>query len=413
MAGALTTAAQGASTDAPVALTWLPELLLELEYPVEDLDDPNRIAPLAQQAIQRGQATGNPAHFHAARLLGQRLKQMPNRAVSGALTEGQALLQLHYFAEAEQIADGLVADTDLPAAWQLQGDAALEQGKLLKAGVAFDALLRRQPSPLAWTRAAEWQFQTGNVERAIKLIGLALDGIARSDDKATLAWAMSQAGRYFLADNRPDVAHRLLRDANRIHDSHSIRYWLALSELAVDQPDQARQTLQQLVTDYPSPLVALTLIELQTASAGAGADALHTQITKSGAQIDARGQALFLLQTGGSITVAQQLINSELEQRRDPVTLAIAAAIAATQGKDDLARRLIDEAAKSNSAEPFVHLVAGQLLATKPIQQQRHFRQAVNSQWLLTPSQRERLCAQTVCHVSKHNQFHSDGGVIR
>ncbi len=381
----------------PQPLAWLPQLIASLGESEADLSSAQAIQQMALRLLQQGQRTGDAANYTAAKLLGQRLSAQSQHADTATFIKAAALVQLHEFAAAEQLAESLATQTDWPAAWRLLGDARMEQGKLSQAGMAYDAMLRLGPSPLAWSRAAEWRFRSGDLAGALAAIGPAIDSAARSGDPASLAWMMMQAGKFLLAGNQLVAAERLLADAHGLSSNPTNARLLALAQVARGQTDLATTTLRQAFERYPSPSLGALLVELLPPDS-AEAVRVRQRIETTGSSIDSLGYAHFLLDQHEALPVAQQLVCSELAARRDVSTLTVAARLAVARGDWAWARALVTEALAKHSNDPLLHLTVAQWggsLGLRGADETKHLQLVEQRQWLLSPGQRAQLAQLT------------------
>ncbi|MFK7958618.1 MAG: tetratricopeptide repeat protein [Lysobacterales bacterium] len=334
---------------------------------------------------RKGQQSGDPGYYQFAMAIGRQLADQPQLNTEATLLHGYSLQQLHRFDEAYERVAPLLSSAPIASVHQLLGDIRLEQGRFDEAVEHYQQQLDVKPSPSAYARAAKVRYLAGNVKGAIELIELALEGAARSSDSAELAWVLRLGGRFLLSRGDHQAAIAMLHDSVRLAPVPDAYLLLAKSHFAAGNAERCRQLLQELVAVYPSPDAQRWLRELTPSLA----NAQRAQET-AGASIDARGQARSLLTSGGDVRLAKRLLDGELSQRQDPITLSIAGWAQLLDGNAGEAALAISQALVRPYPEPFPYLV-GALVAheRKQLNQRDTFLARVAEQIsLLSPSER-------------------------
>ncbi|MEM1092082.1 MAG: hypothetical protein AAF736_01650 [Pseudomonadota bacterium] len=340
------------------------------------------------QLAALGQQTGDPGYYRFALAIGRRFRRQPRLHTEAVLLEGYSLQQLHRFDDAYRVVEPLLAIAPIAAVYQLLGDIRLEQGLIDQAAAYYQQQLNLKPSPSAYARGAQVRYLSGDVEGALSLLELALEGATRSSDVRELAFALRLGGRFLLTKGESRAASRMLVDSVRLMPSPSSRLLLARAQLASGQRKAACSTLLGLIDTYPAPDAVAWFDDL---AACPGQDGLRQALRGQVGGVDARGYARYLLLEARETAMAAELLEGELRQRRDPLTLALAAWADLDLGYAAAAELKIREALATGYPEPLPYLVGAMVAAQREDApaRERHLVRLSRQIFLLSPRERE------------------------
>jgi tetratricopeptide (TPR) repeat protein len=173
-------------------------------------------ARLATLFLQRARETGSVADYHLAEASAREALSLRAERNGGArLALASALLALHRFADARDVARGLVAnDPDKPASRALLGELELEMGDYDSARVTFGALWRFRSNLAVAPRLARWAELTGEPGRARNLLLAAREQASTRGDlpREQVAWFHLRVADFELRRGRLDQAEAALRE---------------------------------------------------------------------------------------------------------------------------------------------------------------------------------------------------------
>ncbi|HNC96140.1 MAG TPA: hypothetical protein PLA94_28655 [Myxococcota bacterium] len=297
-------------------------------------------APLEIAAIfvEEGRLSGDGGYYELAANAVSCAKSQQGETPAVLLAEGQGLLQLHRFAQAEEVGRRLRGVQDGAEAQLLVADALFEQGKLEDAAAIYEGMLRRSEAPALLGRVAWLRQAWGDWDGALELWEKAAQRPMKEED---LAWVLAQQGwlRAQLGQPAPqlDMAIRLvpgyseaLLFRGRVRAFQGDREG-AIADLRLAGPRwDARRALAEL--EGGSPL--------------------------ADCRLDRRGCALYLADHDPE--QAAKWMVEELAARQDATTLAYAAYVDFRRGRE--ARTGMEAALATGIRDPQVLLVAGIVL---------------------------------------------------
>lgn len=251
-------------------------------------------------------------------------------------------IQAHRFADAERVSRALVVDF---GSWQdrmFLSDALMEQGRFSEAADALDGALALHTNLVLLDRAAWLAWSAGDLDQAVRLQWKAVRMRISSDSEPT-AWSTSQLGWYLALQGDPSAAAMLEHALSIVPDYAPALLYRGRLRMYAGDPGAADDLRKAGDTIAARTLLA----ELEPATDVAAV--AHT---------DPRGHAAWLLDRDPEAALA--LIEAELADRRDPLTLAIAAHATHRTGADGTA--LAEEALQSGTREPYVLWLCAQVL---------------------------------------------------
>jgi len=117
--------------------------------------------------VKLGRESWDAGFFKLAELTAQVMEATEGPIPAAQLLKGHALVQMHRFAEAEELAQALVAQRGEPRDYALLADATMEQGKLAAAVAACQQFVNRYPGLESYARVAQLRWLHGDLAGTI------------------------------------------------------------------------------------------------------------------------------------------------------------------------------------------------------------------------------------------------------
>ncbi|MEO0424089.1 MAG: hypothetical protein AAF184_17255 [Pseudomonadota bacterium] len=322
---------------------------------------------------------------HAARCL--QASSTPQRNFAGELLLGHTLHQQHRFAQARELAHGLVRTRGHWHDHALLGDVSLEIGDLERARVAYQAVADQRPGPQAYQRAGELRWMLGDVAGAREMLTRAAASLRTADPYVVGTIAIRLAELQWQQGDVATAQRTLDALAEIVPDLAAADYLRGRLLLGAGDTGGAVVHLRRAAAVSELPAHRWALVDALRAS-GEETQAQEQALLSTTA--DGRTRALFLATHGRDVERALALAEAELEARQDPLTLS-AAAFAALQADDlDLAARYAEAASAFDTRGARVCL-HGALLSARLGDSQRFAEQVACArayQHMLLPSER-------------------------
>ncbi len=345
------------------------------------------------------QASADERLYRTAEHVSDCMLAVDSRHQGARLLRGHALASQHRFKDAERLARSLVETRGSPEDYGLLGDALIEQGDFGSAVDAYQRLMDMKPGPAAYARASHVRWLLGDIDGAIGLLeraGFASTSMA----PGAAAWGRVQlAELYFERNDRArgdvDRARWLIEASLDVVPSfpHAL---LLRGQLHLDEgaPEAAYADFAQVARAFASVESVWAAIEAADLSGErARASELELDLADWGATEDPRTYALFLASRRKSLDLAGGLIALELERRRDPLTLGVAAWVAHARGDHAAASAYIEQARAhgTRDARISLHAAAIALAAGEREAAERTAREAQSLRHMLFPSEQRLL----------------------
>lgn len=341
------------SAEPSINRTELDRLISVVTARLVDHDTYLDVRTLGELHLARADRDGDPADYdEAVRLLGEAHDRDPDDP-EAATPLAAALLGIHHFAEAAQLADRvLAAHPDDLTAQAVAGDAALATGDAAIANVAFDRLAGLLPhDPSVAARRAELAWVTGEADEARELAAKAVDLARRLGlTGADLAFYLTYDAHRALDTGDHDTARGSLDEAIAIapDEPAALAEWGRL--LAGEGDLAAAEEAYRRSTDIrPDPATLTTLGEVRTAlgdTAGA-ADVFATVeavAALTAGEVVYRSALAWFHAEHGDAAVAVALARGEAEARDDAATWHTLSRALFAAGRVDEARVALDRA---------------------------------------------------------------------
>ncbi len=349
---------------------------------------------LGRLFIQKARTTHDTGYYKLTQSCADAIDSYANGSADAMLLRGHCLHSMHKFPEAEKLARKLVATRGDFADHGLLGDVLIDRGDVDGALDAYQAMLNVKPCLQAYARAAHARWICGDTDGARQLIGLAAAaGSAR--DPESLAWTLARRATIELSAGSLEDASDACSAALAVLPGYAPallargRIQLARGE-AVD----AITSLEAAAKANPLPEYRWLLADaLRATGDEARAQIVEAQLEHDGAIEDPRTYALYLASRGKSVATAVDLIERELEQRRDVHTLDALAWTQCAAGDVTTASSVIREALAIGTPDSRLHYHAGVIAMQRGdmTKAKAHFATAEERQNSLYPSERDDL----------------------
>mgnify|MGYP002146189937 CR=1 FL=1 len=322
----------------------------------KDPEKLEHLITLGQAWVRKAREAADPGYYQNADACAElALRLQPDSALALNL-RALVLLNEHRFAEAQAVAEGILARSDFdPMALGTLSDAQLEQGRIDAAEEAVQKMVAQKPGLPSYSRAAYLYFLRGNGAAAKQAIRLAIDSAptARADAEPR-AWAVVQAAQLFFLEGDYTGADAgfvmALRDVADYAPALVGRAQVALAEA------RYRDAVPLLEAAYRRSPLAETAWLLGDArrKAGdvAGANAAYKELVQKGRRTDPRTVALYLATEDRELDEARALIERERRGRNDPYTQDVYALVLLRSGRAAEARATIDAVLQIGVRDP-------------------------------------------------------------
>ena len=323
---------------------------------------------LGRAWVRHARASGDPGfHLNADAAAKVALALAPGHA-SALDLRGLVLLNDHRFAEARDLARGVLAkDPDNAMALGTLSDALLELGDLDGASDAADRMLARKPDLPSYSRAAWLMWLRGDVERAKETWRHAYDAGRGQADPEPIAWVVVQAAELFRreGDTAGAVAGADLA-LSLVADFPPALVSKARALLASGRPAEAVPLAERALARQPLAETAWVLADARRATGDeAGAARAEADVVRLGRRGDKRTLADFLATRDRDPAEALRLIEAERATRGDLYTDAVYALALFRNGRLEEARAAMDRALRHGTPDPRLRAKAAVVRTTE------------------------------------------------
>jgi tetratricopeptide (TPR) repeat protein len=286
-------------------------------------DDPQSLASLGLEYLQRARETGDPAYYSKADGVLRQARRLAPHDLVATSGLGSLALSRHRFREALHL--GLTAHRLAPSVagpYAIVGDALVELGRYREAFRAFDTLARLKPGLTAYARVAYGRELLGDTAGAIAAMRMAAES-ATSEPEPT-AWTHWQLGKLYWSAGRLGAAAAQYRFALVAFPGYPYALdALALVEAARGSYEKAIALEQRAVDRIPLPQFVSDLGDLYRVTGHPRAaarqyglmDVIRRLLEANGVKVDLE-TALFQVDHG--IRPAQTLALARLAQSERP-----------------------------------------------------------------------------------------------
>ncbi|MDB6136952.1 MAG: tetratricopeptide repeat protein [Verrucomicrobiaceae bacterium] len=361
--------------DAPVAPTMAMEMILAKEEdagplaaPMQKLQekikanpgDSRSIEQLGRFFIAKARVNFDPGCYKLAEMCGVVLVRNDPKNAQGLLLQGETLLAMHRFHEAEGVARSLLAQRQDMTDHALLGDALMEQGRLDEAVQSYQAMIDAKPCLASYSRVAHMRWLRGDIEGATQMAEEAI-ACGSYRDPEPMAWVTARLSFYQWQDGRLEKAlATAARACELVKDYPHALLVTGRVLLAQGKPVEAAAALEKTALKLPLPEVLWALADAARAAGQSGrAEAVEGRLIKSGAATDPRSFALYLATRHLQPQRALALSLAELETRADVHTYDALAWAQQAAGRLDEAAATMKKALAENTRDARLYAHAG------------------------------------------------------
>lgn len=336
--------------------------------------------------VNRAKATGGERAWLDAFKAADAALALDPDMLDAAKVKLMCMANEHRFAQIVTATDSLLARAPAdPFFWASRGDALVELGDYDAAEAAYQAMLDRKPSALAYGRSGYLRWIEGDTDGALAAYDLALRS-SSPRDRESFAWALCDLGDAYLSIGEAAIAadyfHAALSHLPALGRAH---LGLGHAERSLGHDDEAIRAYSNAVLYAPT---AQSFAWLATMFADDRMDApLVFAETLLRAQGDDRLEASLLADLDLDPNRAVALAEAEHERRHDVFTKDVLAWALLKAGRVDQAVRFSAEALRYGTADARLYFHAG-MIAESAGQHPRARRLLVESMQLgprLTP----------------------------
>jgi Flp pilus assembly protein TadD len=275
---------------------------------------------LGWRYVRIAREQGDAGYYTLALATADCVAAEPDPASAAALLRAHVYLQQHRFAEAQLLAQRLVAERGLWLDHALLGDTLLEQGELDAAAGAYQAAADLRPGPEMYARIAQLRWLTGDLQGAIDFLVRSARATPAADRAAT-AWAQTRLSTLVLQSGDAAAALQLATTAVRLAPTQPAALAAeGRALLALDRPAEALAVLERAAGQSRLPEHQWWWLEAAHAAGDSVSAAVASAaLAATGAATDPRSYALYLatLGAGSGATEAVALARAELARRAD------------------------------------------------------------------------------------------------
>jgi tetratricopeptide (TPR) repeat protein len=290
-------------------------------------NNPSVQAELASAFIQKLRETTDFAYLNRAAALVENILAADPANYDGIRLSAEIETHRHNFPRAAELATSLIkrnpSDT---GALGMLGDSLMEMGQYDAAGKVYERMLAIAPDLASYNRAAYHRFVTGDKQKAMDWMGMAIQAGSRTPEN--LAWCLVEFGDMLFKTGRTADAHvayeQSLKTLPGYHRAHAA---LGREFAAAGKFEEAEASFlkAQAVIPLPEYAGALEIIYTQLGKT-AGAEQqrnLVDVIDKLGRVNGEKGNralALVYANQNRNLDRALEQIRGELETRKDVYT---------------------------------------------------------------------------------------------
>lgn len=344
--------------------------------------------------ISKARSSFDPGYLKLAEQTGLCLQHKNPNSLQAQLMLGHVFHQLHRFKRSERIARALVDQRGLWSDYALLGDVLMEQGHLLEAEKAYQAMIDQRPGPQAYMRAAHMRWLKGDLSGSLEMMRMVVGGLGETNREGA-AWAWVRLAAYTRQAKQLQLAESYLERALSLQPDYPPALLLH-GEILMSREhySKAIAMLSRAVESNPLPLYLWSYIEALTQG---GDEPLALQIKsrlmQHGASLDRRSFALYLAAQKQYAPRALVLARQELDLRRDVFTLDTMAWALYANNQLSQAWHFAEQALAEGTqdARLFYHAAVIAEETGQADAASHYYRRATDHQHLLLPSERQDM----------------------
>ena len=344
--------------------------------------------------VKKARLTFDASYYDLAEQCAACMKATGANRPDTLLLRAHALQSLHRFGEAEAVARELVSTRERPFDYGVLGDVLIDQGKVREGAAAYQKMIDLRPDLQSYARAAHVRWLTGDPDRAIELMKLAVAGSSPNDAEAA-AWAYTRLSLYQLQQGATKQALESCSVALVLQRNYApAMFARGRILLAMHRAAEAVVEFQRAAELNPLPEYQWALADaLLLTGDRERAKQVESQIIDRGATEDPRSFSLYLATRGENVAQAVELAQREITNRGDVFTHDALAWSLAAAGRTTEAQEHARQALSEGTVDARLFLHAGIIAAlNNDIEQARRWLQKASViQQMLLPSERTQL----------------------
>jgi tetratricopeptide (TPR) repeat protein len=243
-------------------------------------------------------------------------RMMDVESPQALLLRGHALLAMHRFHDAEEIARSLLLKRQEMVDHALLGDALMEQGRIDDSLPVYQSMIDAKPCLPSYSRIAHVRWLKGDVDGALDMMEQAV-ACGSYRDPEPMAWCTTRLAFFLWQKGDAEAAVTLANRAMEIVPSYP-QALLIVGRVKLSNGDArgATDALALAAKQSPLPEILWALLDAQHA-AGDESEATMAMIQSNGEAGDPRSFSLYLATRGADIEHALDLAKTEMQTRRD------------------------------------------------------------------------------------------------
>ncbi|MDP3071741.1 MAG: tetratricopeptide repeat protein [Opitutaceae bacterium] len=298
------------------------EQIVKAQQGVTSTPDPRpQLERLGWLFVAKARESHDNGFYKLAEQCALALQVNDEKSPGGLLLRGHVAQSLHRFKEAEAIARQLVAQRELAFDHGLLGDALADQGKLDEAIAEYQRMVDLRPELQSYSRVAHARWLKGDLTGAIEAATLAVRAASPQNAEAS-AWAFTRLATFQAQAGAAASAEAAVETAGKFVPDYAPALLLrGRMLLTARKYSEASELLRRASEKNPLPEYQWALADaLRAANRISEAEAVETELKRTGAANDPRTFALFLATRGEQIDLALRLAKRELQDRADIFT---------------------------------------------------------------------------------------------
>lgn len=396
---------EDSQTDANNAVRQYQHAVSQNQQPLVNLEK------LGWAYVSLARNTYDDGYFNLALETSRCIQSRYNGQDEALMLEAYIAHQLHKFKEAEELARNLVDRRGYWFEYGLLGDALLEQGRLVDAEQAYQAMMNQRPGPQAYSRAAHLRWLMGDMQGAIEMAQLTAQTYGHGNNEPA-NWARTRLGYYLLLDGDLPGSRQIIDLTLKLNNNYAPALFISgRLHLAHDDVENAVSVLERAVELNPAPEYQWVLIEAMIAAGQHEQARLATkQFEKTAKSLDPRTYALYLATTGLNSSLALELAAEQAIRQQDIFTQDALAWSLHANNQTSSAMTQIKKALENNThdARLFYHAAVINLAAGERSQAGKWFAKARDNLHMLLPSERLDLETEFANFVSQNPPLETD-----
>ena len=282
----------------------------------EKPQDVKKLEQLGRLFISEARVTHNERGYQLADVAARVMELESPADPQALLLRGHALLAMHRFHDAEEIARSLLGKRQEMVDHALLGDALMEQGRVDASLPVYQAMIDAKPCLPSYSRVAHVRWLKGDLDGAIEMMEQAV-ACGSYRDPEPMAWCTARMAFFYWQKGNPEAATVLAERALKIVPNYP-QGLVIIGRVKMAKGDArgAAEAFAAAAKQSPLPEMLWALADAQNA---AGDDATETLavLQRQGEAGDPRSFSLFLATQRKHVEHALDLAKAELQTRQD------------------------------------------------------------------------------------------------